>query len=345
MTTADAPLFVVGSGRSGTSLLRAMLNAHPNLHLTHEASFYLDPRGNSLAGDGRAWFERYAQTFSFAFLGVARSEVTEELDDLPTPTRRDAVAAVMRAAARQRGKARFGDKTPAHAQQLATIAAEFPGARIVHVVRDPRGVVASLAAMPWATSSHGLNAFFAAQQVKAVGRFAAAGGAVCTVRLEDLVVRPEEEMRRVLAFVGEDWDPAVLDHTAHGGGSDLPPFPWFAEAARPVTAPTGPPKPWTLSPAWIRSVERTAAWTLREHGYERDTTIGEPSAADRLAAHAADAPEVAASIARAARAAALGLRRDPPDPNEALAAVCSVNPAAWDRYPGFEIPPVPPVAP
>ena len=345
MTTADAPLFVVGSGRSGTSLLRAMLNAHPNLHLTHEASFYLDPRGNSLAGDGRAWFERYSRSFSFAFLGVSRSDVTDELDGIRAPTRREAVAAVMQAAAAQRGKTRFGDKTPAHAQQLATIASEFPGARFVQVVRDPRGVVSSLATTPWATSSHGLNAFFAAQQVKAIGRFTASGGDVCTVRLEDLVTRPEDEMRRVLSFVGEDWDPAVLDHTAHGGGSDLPPFPWFAEAARPVTAPAGPPKPWDLPPAWIRSIERTAAWTLREHGYERDTTIGEPGAAERLAAHAADAPEVAASVARGARAAALGLRREPPDPNAALAAVCSVNPAAWARYPGFTLPTVPPVAP
>ena len=345
MITAAPPLFVVGSGRSGTSLLRAMLNAHPNLHLTHEASFYLDPRGDRLADDGRAWFERYSRSFSFAFLGVSRSEVTDQLDGVATPTRRDAVAAVMRAAAAQRGKTRFGDKTPAHAQQLTTIAAEFPGARIVQVVRDPRGVVSSLAVMPWATSSHGLNAFFAAQQVKAIGRFAGSGGAVCTIRLEDLVVHPEDEMRRVLAFVGEDWDDAVLHHTAHGGGSDLPPFPWFAEAARPVTAPTGPPKPWALSPAWIRSIEHTAAWTLREHGYERDVTIAEPSLAERAAAHAADAPEVAASVARGAKAAALGLRREPPPPDEALAAVCSVNPAAWDHYPGFALPPVPPVAP
>ena len=112
-----------------------------------------------------------------------------------------------------------------------------------------------------------------------------------------------------------------------------------------MTASTGPRRPLGLSPAWIRSIERTAAWTLRAHGYERDTTIGEPSAAARLAAHAADAPEVAASVARGARAATLGLRRELPSPDEALAAICAVNPAAWARYPGFTLPPVPLVAP
>ena len=340
MTTADAPIFVVGSGRSGTSLLRSMLDAHPDLHLTHEASFYLDPRGERLAADGRAWFDRYSASFSFAFLGVPRSAVLERLPATDTATRRDAVAAVMTAAAEARGKGRWGDKTPAHAQHLGAIAAEFPDARFVHVVRDPRGVVASLARMPWATSSHGLNAFFCAQQVKAVARFA---GDVCTVRLEDLVAEPETELRRVLDHVRADWDPAVLDHAAHGGGADLPPFPWFAEAARPVG--TAAPEPSGLSPAWIRSVERSNAWTLREFGYERRTDLAEPSRAERLAAHAADAREVAASIARGAKAAALGLRATPPDPDEALAAVCSVNPAAWALYPGFTLPAVPPVAP
>ncbi len=340
MSPPSRPLFVVGSGRSGTSLLRAMLNAHPNVHLTHEASFYLDLRGGALAADGRAWFDRYAQSFSFAFLGVARSAVTGPLDALAEPTRRDAVAAVMRAAATARGKTRFGDKTPAHAQQLTTILADFPDARIVQVVRDPRAVVASLARMPWATSSHGLNSFFTAQQVKAVDRCRAD---VCTIRLEDLVTHPEHEMRRVLDFVGEDWDPAVLDHAAHGGGADLPPFPWFAEATRPVVAP--PPGPLDLSPAWMRSIEHTNAWTLRQHGYERDTIIGEPCAADRLRAHAADAPEVAASVVRGARSAALGLRGQPPPADEVLAAVLGLNPAAWEHYPGFEIPAVPAVAP
>jgi hypothetical protein len=338
--TSAAPIFVVGSGRSGTSLLRAMVNAHPRIHLTHEASFYLDPRGNSLADDGPAWFDRYRQSFSFAFLGVPLGPVDKCLGAATAPTRRDAVAAVLRTAAEQRDKVRWGDKTPAHAQQLAAIVGDFPDARIVHVVRDPRRVVVSLAQMPWATSSHGLNAFFCAQQVKAVGRFA---GAVCTVRLEDLVTQPEAEMRRVLEFVGEDWDDAVLDHAAHGGGSDLPPFPWFFEAARPVG--TAAPTPLDLPPAWIRSIERTCAWTLREHGYERETGFPEPAAADRRRIRAADAREVAASAARGAKAAAIGMRREPPPADDALAAVLSLNPAAWDLYPGFKVPEVPAVQP
>ena len=218
MSTADAPLFVVGSGRSGTSLLRAMLNAHPNLHLTHEASFYLDARGNASADDGRAWFDRYARTFSFAFLGVGRSEVTDQLDGLPAPTRRDVVAAVMRAAAAQRGKTRFGDKTPAHAQQLATIAAEFPGARFVQVVRDPRAVC-------WSNFRY----FFAGQgnnfayDLEDVANYFVMYSDLMDFwrrrfpnRIYDMNYRaltedPETTAREMFDFLGLEWQPDCLD--------------------------------------------------------------------------------------------------------------------------------------
>ena len=36
----ESPIFVIGTGRSGTTLLRQMLNAHPRIHITHEAGFY-----------------------------------------------------------------------------------------------------------------------------------------------------------------------------------------------------------------------------------------------------------------------------------------------------------------
>jgi hypothetical protein len=342
MRHGAAPVFVVGSGRSGTSLVRAMLNAHPRLHLTHEASFYVDPRGNRLAGDADAWFARYRQLFPFRFLELSCAAVTDRFRSRPSPARADVVQAVMAEAAERRGKARFGDKTPSHARCLDAIVADFPDAKILHVVRNPVAVVASLERMPWATSSHGLNARFYAQQVREVGRF---GGEVCTLRLEDVLADPEAEMRRALSFVGEDWDPAVLDHPAHGGGADTPPFPWFSDAGRPVTVMPDAIRAPTLSPAWTRIVERTASWAMRAHGYDPARMEHEPTTRERAATHATDALEVARTARRSTRAASLWLRSEPPPADEALAAVLAINPAAWSHYPGFRVPPVPPETP
>jgi hypothetical protein len=337
---AHAPTFVVGTGRSGTSLLRTMLDAHPELHLTHEASFYVDPLGGRLADDGAAWFERYQRSFSFAWLQVPPREVLADVDATDggrAPTRADVVTAVMRVAAHRHGKERFGDKTPAHSQHLATIRAEHPDARIVHVVRDPREVVASLARMPWATGSTALNARFCAQQVEAV---LDDPGEVCHVRLEDLVADPERELRRVLAHLDLPWDDGVLDHERRDP-ADLPPFPWFQDALQPVQP--RPERPLDLSPTWLRIVERTNRRTMERFGYEPRVDGPEISIADRVRARIADLPEVGRAAGRGARVARLGLRRTLPPPDELQRAVLALNPTAWDALGGEVVPPVPPV--
>src|SRR6185436_14178577 len=55
--------------------------------------------------------------------------------------------------AESQGKVRYGEKTPHHAFIAKTLGEWFPGAAIIHLVRDPRDVVASLQRMPWAPNS------------------------------------------------------------------------------------------------------------------------------------------------------------------------------------------------
>lgn len=147
MTDPDRhPIFVVGTGRSGTTLVRMMLNAHPRIHLTHEASFYL-LGGLSRKATPREWLDRYLATVAFAWLGLDPERVREAAGDRP-PSVAVTVRAIMKMQAERHGKVRYGDKTPLHATKLPQIFEDFPGARVVNVVRDPRGGVASLLRMP-----------------------------------------------------------------------------------------------------------------------------------------------------------------------------------------------------
>ena len=75
----DAPIFVVGTGRSGTTLLRLMLNAHPRIHLTHEASFYVGRQFLPRRFSASDWLELYFKSFSFAWLMIHPEEVREDL--------------------------------------------------------------------------------------------------------------------------------------------------------------------------------------------------------------------------------------------------------------------------
>ena len=252
------PIFVVGTGRSGTTLLRMMLNAHPRIHLTHEASFYLLgglPRGAS----PQDWLDRYLKTAAFAWLRLAPKDVRRAVGSRPT-----SVASIIREMmilqARRHGKERYGDKTPLHAAKLRQICEDFPNARVVNVLRDPRGGIASLSRMPWAASSIGLNLAFYAAGWRAVRPFR---HRLYEVRLEDLIERPEETLRGVLDFLGEEFSPEILRHHEAAPVDDLPPFPWFDGAKRPIAKRDGPPA-WQrdLPSPWTRSSQLAAApWT------------------------------------------------------------------------------------
>ncbi|MEL6179649.1 MAG: sulfotransferase, partial [Myxococcota bacterium] len=62
------PIFIIGNGRSGTTLLRLMLSAHPNIHLTHEASFWLWERRAPASLDGEALLRFYIKSLHFRWL-------------------------------------------------------------------------------------------------------------------------------------------------------------------------------------------------------------------------------------------------------------------------------------
>jgi hypothetical protein len=54
----DAPIFVIGTGRSGRTLLRQMLNAHPRIYITHEAFFYSYASQAKPGTSATEWLER-----------------------------------------------------------------------------------------------------------------------------------------------------------------------------------------------------------------------------------------------------------------------------------------------
>jgi hypothetical protein len=340
MNPAQAPIFVIGTGRSGTTLLRLMLSAHPRVYITHEASFYVMEWLYSRRAPRRAFLDYYFQTSAFRWLRVEPERVLAGLPDpLPPERMRDAYAAVMREKAAQYGRVRFGDKTPAHAAHLKSIFRDFPDARVIHIVRDPRGTVQSLARMPWASGSLAVNAFFCDMERRQVAPYR---DRVLQIRLEDLLTRARETMGRVLDFVGEPWDDAVLDHARHlPDANDMPPLPWLESAARDRVAPPAPGA--GLTPLEIRMIERINRRTMKEMGYE---PVPLEHAPGRLAVWWAGVSQIPALLhfvlcfARLSRAA-----RDPRNLHsaETNALWRRINPPSWARYPGFDIPVPPPL--
>ncbi len=345
MTTPDpdtAPIFVVGTGRSGSTLLRLLLCAHPRIYVAHEASFYVWEALYPKKAPRRAFLDYFFQTFSFRWQGVDPAEVVAGLPD-PLPTERvgEAFGAMMRLKAAQYGRPRYGDKTPSHAASLKRIFEDFPDARVIHIVRDPRGTVLSLSRMPWASASLWADAAFLEVERKQVLPFR---DRLLEVRLEDLLADPRSEMGRVLEHVGEAWDEAVLDHPAHiPDHADMPPLPWLSSARRPLGKPGAR---WeSMPPVHIRLVEWLTRHWMKQYGYERAALAQEPGRPKVAWAGLRSLPE---AVRFAWQYIRLGLRyRDPRnfESAETTRLFHTLNRESWSLYEDFEEMPRPPALP
>ena len=212
-------VFIVGAPRSGTTLLRAMVNRHPRFGLCDETFFdYWVAQRERAFGDltDRARravaVDRYLATHRIQRLGLDVAALRETLLREGT-SYSELFRALLQFAAQAQGKPRGGEKTPQHALIAAKLLAWYPDARLVHLVRDPRDVAASLKRMPWGGGHRLLDARLwracvdGAEACRADPRF-------LRVRYESLIEAPQPELERLCAFLGEPFVPAMLEGAA-----------------------------------------------------------------------------------------------------------------------------------
>lgn len=348
----QSPIFIIGTGRSGTTLLRQMLTAHPRIHITHEAGFYSYARHAPKSGSAARWLDRYFETFSFAWLRLEPQVVRDALPAELSLFRVDEVIrqvalAVMSCKAAQHGKPRFGDKNPLDTHNLDRIFADFPDARVIYITRDPRPTVLSFNRMPFGTSSALLNSWLCRVQFQHITPYL---DRILEVRLEDLVAEPRTVLAQILGFVGEPWDDAVLDYLHHSATDDVPPLPWFVGATRelPSRAHSGGSWQEQLDPAWIRLVERINHASMERYGYPPALLAHEPGVFSLARALLRDVPGLVTATYRLLAFKRkldrhfLGIRRL--DPQKGMEENLRLNPAAWRYYPEFSMPHVPELA-
>jgi len=205
-------VFVVGCPRSGTTWVQKLLAAHAQIKTGQESDLFALYVGPQL----RAWRNNLDQSEnSRGGLGLACYHREMEFMDI-LRTYLDALLAPMVAGLND-GEL-FVEKSPAHALFLNEIMELLPESRIIHVLRDPRDVVASLmaASKSWGKSWAPGNAAHATMTWLSHVRSArtAAQTAPCGHFLETtyelLYSSPHEELKKMMDFLGLSWSEANL---------------------------------------------------------------------------------------------------------------------------------------
>ncbi|MGH2727705.1 MAG: sulfotransferase family protein [Actinomycetota bacterium] len=265
--------FIVGRGRSGTTLVRALLDSHPEMAVVQEAHFLVPlaaarrrfekPEGF----DPAAFLKPLRDHRSFFRLDMTADEVAEALSTAPPASVADAIRAIYGRYAARRGKARYGDKTPGQVVHIDMLARLFPEARFVHVIRDGRDSTLSYLDASFGPTSVAEGAVYWKRFVAAGRRSGAALGPAHyhEVRYEDLVAEPERLLREICSFIELPYDAAMLRY--HERADELV-GKIHHNLARP---PTSGIRDWRkdMRPADVTLFEALAGDLLGDLGYER----------------------------------------------------------------------------
>lgn len=204
------PVFVLGMPRSGTTLVEQILAGHSQIHGAGELGVFPSAiagleRWERHTGSGRHYPDCVDDLSADAVAGISASLLKELRETLPdnSPEVRHVV-----------------DKLPHNFENIGLIKLLFPNARIISVRRDPRDIAISNYFTDYA-AKHGGMGF--AYDLQWIGEQLADHnllmhhwnqlfpGEILDVRYEDVVSDPEREARRMLAYLGVQWEPQVLD--------------------------------------------------------------------------------------------------------------------------------------
>src|SRR6266511_504268 len=206
--------FVVGATRSGTTLLRLMLDAHPDVGIPSETHFFhkLVKRGErrrltpELVADTIITHKRWGD------FRLDPDDLRERLDAVEPFNLSDGLRAFYGLYAEKQGKSRWGDKTPGYLRYMRRIEWVLPEARFIHLIRDGRDVALSVLPMNWGPQSITEAAELWVERVTIAREQGALVDHYMELKYEDLVTETEPALRRVADFLELPWDPAMLDY-------------------------------------------------------------------------------------------------------------------------------------
>src|SRR5215211_7726081 len=211
--------FIVGVPRSGTTLLRLMLDAHPDLAIPPETNFihHAKEACERASDPQQAFLETVMSHNRWGDLRIEGHLLAQRVATIEPFDLSEAMRALYKLYAEKFGKPRWGDKTPHYVRRMTLVQEVLPEAYFIHIIRDGRDVALSVK-----------DLWFGADSVEqAARRWRGAIGRArrhsrnlshyLEIRYGDLVSDTESTLRKVSDFVGLSWNPIMLDYHKTAG--------------------------------------------------------------------------------------------------------------------------------
>lgn len=253
------PFFIIGTQRSGTTLLFQIFDNHQDLFVVNEI-WHLYP---FVQGENRdlGELERLLQSH----LGLEEPYLT---GDQPAPRAVfDHVELAFEARLRELGKKRWAIKHPRLTYFMEDFRRRFPESQWVFIIRDGRGVVNSYLTRKWNVANVYYGARLWQEQIAIQRTFIEAHPEQSHVlHFESLLANPRQEVESICRFLGEDFSDDLLSYhqkrpttRIHDGNVNI---------TRPIQKSVGEKWRTQLTKAQIGVIEAVAGETLEAEGYE-----------------------------------------------------------------------------
>lgn len=195
--------FLIGAQRSGSTLLRLMLNHHPAIAHLGEFNWVLLPITDDLGMSRECYWDRIEHSREFRYSGLTAHRGLEAENAIPD---------LLDQMYESRGKHKPIVGITLHFKyRLARRL--WPNAKFIHLVRDPRDVAPSVIQMGWAaTSWHAIQLWLESEDEVEDLESVVPPETLMRIRYEDLVRSPERELGRICAFLGLMYDEKMLSY-------------------------------------------------------------------------------------------------------------------------------------
>jgi hypothetical protein len=225
---AQSPIFILGALRSGTTVFRLMLGFHEDISNLGEADFIFDhvqkapgsrqwTYDHEALGKNRVFCSRKLTIGKFDTGAAIAADFIEQLAQKKQQTQRPRVVVSVH---------RHADK----------VAALFPDAKILHILRDPRDVAKSCIGMGWAGNTYfGIDSWLGTETNWEASRDLFGPDKVMEIRFEELIRNPQVRLEKVCGFLGLPFSPSMLNY--HTGSTYEAPDPSAVEPWKKKVSP------------------------------------------------------------------------------------------------------------